>query len=80
MVGEAAFLGTPILSTETSSARELIEEPGLGLVCENSVEGLTKALQDILSAPEQLIVFSKNCRYAVYNNNVARSRFQDLIG
>ena len=38
VIGESAFLGTPILSTRTSSAKEMIEEKGYGWVCENSVE------------------------------------------
>lgn len=54
VIGEAAFLKTPILSTETSSAREMIEERGYGWVCENSVEGMTAALQTLLEQPSKL--------------------------
>lgn len=45
VIGEAACLGTPVLSTETSSAREMLIQTGFGDVCENSVEGLTAALK-----------------------------------
>ena len=51
VVGEAAALGTPILSTMTSSAKDMIETPGYGWVCENSQEGLWQMLCRILSEP-----------------------------
>lgn len=52
--GEAAAFGTPILSTATISARELVEEKGLGTVCENSDEGIKNALRKILDNPQSL--------------------------
>lgn len=54
VIGEAACLGTPVLSTETSSAREMIEKPGLGWVCENSEQAMTEALKALLSDPAAL--------------------------
>ena len=54
VIGEAACLGTPVLSTETSSAKELIADTGLGRVCENSVEGLTEGLRTLLLQPLQM--------------------------
>lgn len=48
VIGEAAYLGTPILSTETSSARDMIEKHGYGWVCENSVEAMSEALCKLL--------------------------------
>lgn len=47
VIGEAACLGTPVLSTNTSSAEEMLTKTGYGTVCENSVEGLTAALQKL---------------------------------
>ncbi len=54
VIGEAAFLGTPILSTETSSAREMIEKTGYGWVCENSEQGMLKSLQTLLETPSSI--------------------------
>lgn len=54
VIGEAACLGTPILSTETSSAKEMIEKPGLGWVCENSEQAMTQTLKILLSDPSVL--------------------------
>ena len=49
VIGEAACLGTPVLSTKTSSAEEMLTQTGFGVVCENSVEGLVEALSEIVA-------------------------------
>ncbi len=51
VIGEAACLGTPVLSTKTSSAAEMLTDTGYGRVCENSVEGLTEALREWIRKP-----------------------------
>lgn len=51
VIGEAACLGTPVLSTKTSSAEEMLTATGYGRVCENSVEGLTAALRELTRKP-----------------------------
>lgn len=48
---EAAHLGVPILSTDTSSAKELVEDTGYGWVCVNTEEEIQKALIKLLSQP-----------------------------
>ena len=55
VIGEAACLGTPVLSTKTSSATEMIETPGLGWVCENSTEAMTKALEQLVRDRSRLV-------------------------
>lgn len=47
--GEAHAMGVPILTTNTASAYELVENRGLGKVCENSDEGLYNKIKEILS-------------------------------
>lgn len=44
VIGEAACLGTDVLSTKTSSAEEMLTATGYGYVCENSVEGIKEGL------------------------------------
>lgn len=46
--GECWALGIPVISTETSSAREMVEDQGIGFVCENSENGLYVALKGYL--------------------------------
>lgn len=46
--GEAASLGIPILSTETCSAIELVQERGYGIVVSNSEDGIYEGLKKII--------------------------------
>ncbi len=46
--GEAACLGLPILTTKTLSAKELVEERGIGKACDNSEEGIYEIVKTAL--------------------------------
>ena len=80
VIGEAACLGTPILSTKTSSALEMIQETGFGWVCENSVQSMTEALVGLLSQPEQLDKISRELKHRQFTNDAALSQFHNCIG
>lgn len=79
VIGEAACLGTPVLSTETSSAREMIEQTGCGWVCENSEEGLAEALAELLADPSK--IFQKKAELLSSNmtNEEAIAQFEAII-
>ena len=79
VIGEAACLGTPILTTETSSAREMVEQPGLGWVCENTVEGIRTGLEELLSRPEALQEKHAHMQALAFDNTCARKQFAELI-
>lgn len=79
VIGEAASLGTPILSTETSSAREMIEKTGFGWVCENSEEGLRNALQMLLTEPEWLQETKNRLINTAVHNETAISQFTEIL-
>ena len=79
VIGEAASLGTPILSTETSSAREMIEKPGFGWVCENSEDGLRDALQQLLAEPERLQKTQNRLKNTAVHNKAAISQFTEIL-
>ena len=52
-VTESLILGTPVLSTKVSGAKELLgENDEFGIVTENSTEGIYKGLKEILTNPE----------------------------
>lgn len=74
VIGEAASLGTPILSTQTSSAEEMILEKGLGRVCENSEAGIKAALEQLLQEP----AFA--CDISPADNTEAAMQFDRCIG
>lgn len=79
VVGEAVCLGTPILSTETSSAREMIEKPGFGWVCENSVEGIRRSLCSLLMNKQVLIDTKAGLSEYKIDNNEAISSFAQIL-
>ena len=79
VIGEAVCLGTPVLSTKTSSAEEMITQPGYGWVCENSVDGLTGSLRELLAHPEKLAEKKAALRLVSLNNDDAAARFHRLI-
>lgn len=79
VIGEAACLGTPILSTETSSAREMIEKTGYGWVCENSEEAMQEALQRLLADTSVLDEKKLALTDREFGNEVAVSQFEKLI-
>lgn len=79
VIGEAACLGTPILSTETTSAREMIEKTGYGWVCENSEEAMTKALDHLLSDPTILGRLQHSLMENHSDNQVAVEMFDKLV-
>ncbi len=47
--GECWALGIPIISTETSSAKEMVENQKIGVVCDNSEEGIYNAIKLFLN-------------------------------
>lgn len=79
VIGEAASLGTPILSTKTSSAEEMISERGYGWVCENSEEALAQALKELLGAPELLREKREQLRDLPVSNLAAMEMFDKLF-
>ena len=79
VIGEAACLGTPVLSTRTSSAEEMITEPGYGWVCENSTDGLILALRELLENTEQITQKKKMLADVQMDNGRAMQIFSELM-
>ena len=79
VIGEAACLGTPILSTETSSAMEMVEKTGFGWVCENSEDGMLQALEGLLAAPDRLEKIKAQLSQKSLDNAFAISQFAKLV-
>lgn len=79
VIGEAASLGTPILSTKTSSAEEMIEKTGYGWVCGNSVEGIARSLAELLRQPEQLRNARERLKKQPFDNSAATAQLEALL-
>ena len=52
--GESMAMGVPVLTTNTCSALELVQERHCGIVVENSCDGIKRGIQKILEHPELL--------------------------
>ncbi len=62
-VTEALILGTPVVSTDCSGARELLgEQDEYGLVVENSEEGVYQGMKKMLSDPALLAHYKEKAR------------------
>lgn len=79
VIGEAACLGTPILSTETSSARKMIEMQGYGWVCDNSEDAMLESLRMLLADRRILDEVQNKLRTASFNNDAALTEFELLV-
>jgi len=79
VIGEAACLGTPILTTETSSAREMVEARGCGWVCGNSEAAMEESLKMLLTDPAIIENISKKIKNETFSNDFALSGFYYLV-
>lgn len=79
VVNEAASLGTPVLTTETSSAVEMVQNTGFGWVCPNSRTGITEGIRKLLINPKEIQEKKNRIRTVNFNNIEARKKFSELI-
>lgn len=79
VVGEAACLGTPVLSTKTSSAVEMVEDAGYGWVCDNTDEGILSSLASLAQDPDLLEERSAALRGMAFDDGIAIAQFEKLI-
>ena len=79
VICEAASLGTPILTTQTSSAVEMVQNTSFGWVCPNTQEGITQGIKQLLNSPHELTEKQKTLRTAIFDNTAARQSFLELI-
>ncbi len=77
VIGEAACLGTPILSTETCSAKEMVEQPGIGWVCGNKKEALMSAFSSL--SIEKLKEKREELKALSFSDQEAVSAFERML-
>lgn len=70
VIAEALILGLPVLSTDCSGVRELMEDSKYGLIVENDTMNLYKGLKNILQSTELYIKYKNLAK--------ERSRFFDI--
>ena len=79
VIDEALSLGLPVLSTETSSSREMIEECGIGVVCDNSQEGINNALLKIVSDRATLAEYKERAEHFECKNEETALQFASVL-
>lgn len=79
VIGEAACLGTPILTTETTSARDMVEKTGFGWVCENHTEGIMRAVEALLNDPDKIRKKADALKRCAFDNRNAIEQFAVLL-
>ena len=79
VIGEAACLGLPVLSTRTSSAEEMIGERGLGWVSDNTDDAIAEALGALLQDPDGLRAKRHELERRSFDDAAAIGDFHDLL-
>ena len=79
VIREAACLGTPVLTTATSSAVDMVQEACIGWVCANTQDGITQGIRQLLDDPQQLQDIRTALHTAKFDNTEARRKFSELI-
>lgn len=79
VINESACLGTPILSTETSSAFEMVRDTGLGWVCENSEDGIREGLKKLSASQNEIGHKRDSLLTRRFDNAEAVKQFSELV-
>jgi len=79
VIEEAACLGLPVLTTETTSSEDMVKRQELGWVCENNQEALNTKLVHVLEDPAVLQTVKMRLRESVMDNTLALEQFTKMI-
>lgn len=76
---EAKCIGLPILTTNTTSAFEMVEKSNAGWTCENSMYGIKEKLIYILDNRTELSKIKENLKNQQFNNELALKEFNNVL-
>lgn len=79
VINEAKALGVPIITTSTTSVKEMVIEGKEGIVCENSEDGIYQAFKTIIDNPQIIFACREYLRNQHYTNEKALLQFNRLI-
>lgn len=80
VIDEAVSLGLPVLTTKTTSTKEMVLERKAGWECENSQDGINRFLLELLSSPKLLENVKNELKSCKTDNATAVEQFRKLIG
>lgn len=76
---EAKCLGIPIITTNTTSAKEMVKEDLEGIVCGNSEDEIYRAIKKVLENPWVIQNYKDYLNTQKYTNETAVEQFSKLI-
>ena len=75
---ESMILGTPVLTTKTIAAEEIVPEE-YGWICDNSQEGIYSLLKSILSKKTLLEEKKANLKNYKFDNDSIKLKYEEII-
>ena len=78
-VTEAQILNKPVLITNYPTAKSQVKDKYDGYICELSVEGIARGIEDIYIDKELRENLSKNCKNTNYSNKKELEKLYELI-
>jgi glycosyltransferase involved in cell wall biosynthesis len=78
-VGEAQILSRPVLITNYTTANSQVLEGVDGVICELSVEGIAKGIEDLFNDKKLLQRLKKNCDLKNYSNKHELEKLYKII-
>jgi len=69
VIMEALTIGVPVISTNFPSSKELLADESYSLIVDNNVEGLYRALEEILGNQTRIKVMREETKNFQYNND-----------
>ena len=74
---ESMILKTPVISTDTLSAHEILDD--YGLVCKNNIESIYSTLKRVLDDSNLVVKMKKNLENFSFNNKKIIEKFKDIV-
>ena len=78
VVLEAMVLGTPVISTEVASIREIMRED-YGIITDNNEEGLINAIAEVIKNPNYLNKYRENLKKYNYDCDKIIKEIEDVL-
>lgn len=80
-ITEALIVDTPVISTDCSGTEELLGDSEYGIRCENSEEGLYKAMKQVLDNPELRALYGEKAQQkgASFHKKELLARIEDVL-
>lgn len=77
-VTEAQILNKPVLITNYPTAKSQIKNKYDGLICDLSIEGIAKGIEDLFNNKNKLMELQENCKRSDYSNSYELEKLYSL--